>query len=83
MIVLRYAHLRLGSVPREYTATWRRLGWYEAFHLLLVVNPTGSIIGFGFGAARIKEQPLAETFFALRCHPHFTLPSVGAPAAGP
>ena len=49
---------------------WRnRLGWYEGFHLLLAVNPSGVITGFGFGAARTKDQPMAETFFARRRHP--------------
>jgi hypothetical protein len=27
-----------------------RLGWYEGFHLLLCVSPTGVMTGFGFGA---------------------------------
>ena len=47
-----------------------RLGWYEGFHVLLAVNPWGMITGFGFGSASTKDQPLAETFFALRRHPH-------------
>jgi hypothetical protein len=46
-----------------------RLGWYEGFHLLLAVNPSGVITGFGFAAASTKDQPLAETSFALRRHP--------------
>jgi Transposase DDE domain len=60
-----------------------RLGWYEGFHLLLAVNPVGMITGFGFGPASTKDQPLAETFFALRRYPHPSLASVGAPAYGP
>jgi hypothetical protein len=47
------------------------------------VNPTGVITGFGCGAASTKDQPLAETCFALRRHPHPGLASVGAPACGP
>lgn len=60
-----------------------RLGWYEGFHLLMAVNPVGVITGFGFGSASTKDQPLAETFFALRHQPNPRLLSVGAPAAGP
>jgi len=41
------------------------------------------ITGFGFGPASAKDQPLAETFFALRRHPHPGLASVGAPACRP
>jgi hypothetical protein len=59
------------------------LGWYEGFHLLTAVTPAGVITGFGFGAASTKDQPLAETFFALRRWPQPGLPSVGAPALGP
>jgi hypothetical protein len=60
-----------------------RLGWYEGFHLLLAVTPIGVITGCGFGPASTKDQPLAETFFALRRYPHLGLLSVGAPASGP
>lgn len=61
---------------------WRkRLGWYEGVHVLLAVTPRGIITGFG--AARTKDQPLAETFFALRHTSPAPLASVGAPATGP
>jgi Transposase DDE domain len=60
-----------------------RLGWYEGFCLLLAVDPTGVITGFGFAPASTKDQPLAETFFAARHRPNPRLPSVGSPAAGP
>lgn len=60
-----------------------RLGWYEGFHLLLAVTPTGVLTGFGFGAASTHDQLLAETFFALRRTPTPALPTVGPPAAGP
>jgi hypothetical protein len=59
------------------------LGWYEGFHLLIAVNPRGIITGFGVGPASAKDQPLAETFFALRRQPHPGCLSVGKPALGP
>jgi hypothetical protein len=59
------------------------LGWYEGFRLLIAVNPTGVITGFGFAGASTKDQPLAETFFALRREPNPRAPSVGSAAAGP
>jgi hypothetical protein len=60
-----------------------RLGWYEGVHLLLAVNPVGVITGFGCGAARTQDQPLAETFVALRRYPQPGLASVGAPTRSP
>ncbi len=59
------------------------LGWYEGFRLLVAVDPTGVITGFGFASASTKEQPLAETFFALRARPNPRLQSVGSAASGP
>jgi Transposase DDE domain len=58
------------------------LGWYEGFCLLVAVDPTGVITGFGFAPASTKDQPLAETFFAARHRPNPRLLSVGSPAAG-
>jgi hypothetical protein len=56
-----------GWLPGLADIGWsNRLGWYEGFHLLLAVNPVGVITGFGFGAASTKDQPLVDTFFALR-----------------
>ena len=73
-----------GWLPGLADIGWsNRLGWYEGFHVLLAVNPVGVITGFGFGPASTKDQPLADTFFALRCQPHPGLLSVGAPALGP
>ena len=73
-----------GWLPGLADIGWsNRLGWYEGFHLLLAVNPLGVITGFGFGPASTKDQPLAETFFALRRHPQPGLASVGAPARSP
>jgi hypothetical protein len=60
-----------------------RLGWYEGFHMMLAVNPTGVITGFGFGPASTKAQRLADTFFALRRSPQPCWPGAGAPAQGP
>ena len=58
------------------------LGWYEGLRLLVAVNPTGVITGFG--RASTKDRPLAETFFALlRREPNPGAPSVGSAAAGP
>ena len=73
-----------GWLPGVADIGWsNRLGWYEGVHLLLAVNPSGVITGFGCGAASTKDQPLAETFFALRRHPQPGLASVGAPAQSP
>jgi hypothetical protein len=58
------------------------IGWYEGFSLLTAVAPTGVIMGFCFGAASSAEQPLAETFFALRARPNPTLMSVGSAFSG-
>jgi len=60
-----------------------RLGWYEGFHVLTSVTPSGVITGFGFAAASVKDQPLVETFFAARYQPQAGLGSVGQPAQGP
>jgi hypothetical protein len=73
-----------GWLPGLADIGWsNRLGWYEGFHVLLAVNPWGMITGFGFGPASTKDQPLAETFFALRRSSHPGLASVGLPACGP
>ena len=73
-----------GWLPGLADIGWsNRLGWYEGVHLLLAVNPTGVSTGFGCGAASTKDQPLAETFFALRRFPQPGLASGGAPAQSP
>ena len=59
-----------------------RIGWYEGFHLLTSITPTGVITGFGFAPASGNDHALAETFFAARQHPSAPLPSVGAAAQG-
>jgi hypothetical protein len=60
-----------------------RLGWYEGFRLLVAVDPTGVITGFGFSAASATDQQVAETFFAIRHRPNPRLPSVGSAATAP
>lgn len=74
----------LGWLPGLADIGWsNRLGWYEGFQVLTAVNPWGVITGFGFASASTKDQPLAETFFALRANPDPRMASVGAPAQGP
>lgn len=41
------------------------------------------ITGFGLGAASTKDQPLADTFFALRRYPQAAWQGAGTPAQGP
>lgn len=73
----------LGWLPGRADIGWsNRLGWDEGFHVLLSVHPVGVITGFGFGAGSTKDQPLAETFFAVRHPRHPGLASGGAPAQG-
>jgi hypothetical protein len=59
------------------------LGWYEGFSLLTATDPTGVITGFGFSSASIADQPLAETFFAVRARPSPRIGSAGSAALGP
>jgi hypothetical protein len=73
-----------GWLPGLADIGWsNRLGWYEGLHLIMAVTPDGVITGFGFGAASTKDQPLADTFFALRRAPLQRMPSVGQSAYGP
>ena len=68
-----------GWLPGLTTIGWsNRVGWYEGFHLLMAISPTGVLTGFGFASAHVHDNSLAETFFALRHIPHPSLPSVGA-----
>src|SRR5204863_4863504 len=46
-----------------------RVGWYEGVHLLTSVTPDGVITGFAIAPGNAKDQPMAETFFALRRRP--------------
>jgi hypothetical protein len=73
-----------GWLPGLADIGWsNRLGWDEGLHRLMAVKPRGVITGFGVGAARAKDQPLAETFLALQWQPHPPYLSVGKPALGP
>jgi hypothetical protein len=54
-----------------------RLGWYNGFHGLISVNPIGIITGFAFAPASEKDQPMADTFLALRRYPYTDLPTAG------
>jgi hypothetical protein len=58
------------------------IGWYEGFSLLAAVGPSGVITGFCFGSASTADQPLAETFFAVRAAPDPRLRSVGSAFSG-
>jgi len=58
------------------------LGWYEGFSVLAAIEPSGVITGFCFGSASTADQPLAETFFAVRANPDPRLLSVGAAFSG-
>lgn len=72
-----------GWLPGRADFGWcSRLGWYEGFHLLTSVTAEGAITGFGFSAAGVREQRLAESFFALRRHPQPGWRSVGVPCDG-
>jgi hypothetical protein len=59
-----------------------RLGWYEGLKVILAVRPSGVLTGFGLAPASTKEQPFAETFFALRAFPDPRYPSVGRAPRG-
>jgi hypothetical protein len=54
-----------------------RLGWYEGFHVLCAIMPSGLITGFGFGSASTQDHKLLETFLAARAFPQAGLASVG------
>jgi hypothetical protein len=43
-----------------------REGWFFGFSVLVCVQPTGVVTGWGFGPASAKDQPLAEVLFAAR-----------------
>ena len=58
------------------------IGWYEGFSLLAAIEPSGVITGFCFGSASTADQPLAETFFAVRAAPNPRLLSVGSAFSG-
>jgi hypothetical protein len=59
-----------------------RLGWYQGFHVLTAVNPSGVSTGFGFGPGNTSDQGLTETFLARRHLDPACLPSVGKSVSG-
>jgi hypothetical protein len=58
------------------------IGWYEGFSLLVAIEPSGVITGFCFGSASTADQPLAETFFAVRANPDPRLEGAGSAFSG-
>ena len=52
------------------------------FSLLAAIEPSGVITGFCFGSASTADQPLAETFFALRANPNPRLKGAGSAFSG-
>ncbi len=54
-----------------------RLRWYNGFHGLISVTPIGVITGYAFASASEKDQPMADTFLALRRSPNKDLPTPG------
>jgi Transposase DDE domain len=54
------------------------IGWYEGFSVLAAIEPSGVITGFCFGSASTADQPLAETFFAVRANPNLRLKGAGS-----
>jgi hypothetical protein len=59
------------------------VGWYEGFHLLVAISPSGVLTGFGFAPAHVHDISLAETFLALRYAPDPRLASVGCATSRP
>jgi hypothetical protein len=73
-----------GWLPGLATISWsNRVGWYEGFHVLVAISPTGVLTGFGFASAHVHDTSLAETFLALRCFPNPRLTSVGSATLRP
>src|SRR5919107_814393 len=58
------------------------IGGYEGFSLLVAIEPSGVITVFFFGSASTADQPLAETFFALRANPDPRLEGAGSAFSG-
>jgi hypothetical protein len=73
-----------GWLPGLATIGWsNRVGWYEGFHLLAAISPVGAVTGFGFAPAHVHDNPMTETFLALRNHPDPRLLSVGLATSRP
>jgi DDE family transposase len=60
-----------------------RLGWYDGFHVLSAVDPSGVLTGYAVAPANTKDQPYAEDFLAARAREHPRLRMVGRKARGP
>lgn len=60
-----------------------RLRWYDGFHVLTAVTPTGVLTGYAVAPAQTKEQPYTDAFLAARMRPQARTAMVGAPAHGP
>lgn len=58
-----------------------RVSWFYGFHLLLACSAAGVITGYGIAAASTKDQPLLDSFLALRHQPNARLLTTGKPAA--
>lgn len=65
------------------TGRSNRLGWYDGFHVLTAVDPSGVLTGYAASPASTKDQPYAETFLAARAHPQPGAQMVGQAATGP
>ena len=50
---------------------------------MIYVEPSGVITGFCFAPAPTADQPLAETFFAVRAYPNPRVPCVGSLSLAP
>jgi hypothetical protein len=50
--------------------------------LLVATDPTGVVTGFGFCAASVADQQVAESFFAVRHRPNPRMLSVGSAFSG-
>jgi hypothetical protein len=57
-----------------------RLGFFHGLQLLTAISADGVLTGFGVGAGNSKDQPMAESFLALRDQADGRFPSVGAAA---
>jgi hypothetical protein len=58
-----------------------RLGYFWGLQLMCAVTAEGVLTGFGLAPGRTKDQPMAESFLALRHHPDAHVPWVGEVAA--
>lgn len=73
-----------GWLPGLANVGWsNRLGWYQGFRVLVAIEPSGVITGFGFGSASSNDTALADSLLALRRFPDSRLTSVGDWCAQP